>query len=947
MLFAVGVDPIAKGVRGSFTGQSGESGFYLAFIKVCFASRAIVMSCYACFKFGRGVNFFLFFDQLAVGMTCGDNPTIFINFFGSIFVSEEFAAYARPISRVTVFGTSRAIRSVSGQIIFMTGCGDNPAIFCDFGSSFCIGEELTAFASPVSGVTVFGAGGVLLVLKGNIFVSALGLFAAFGFVNHFDSGDSCLAVGCFRGGVANLESDRTVVHGNDITGFNNFFAPNKNACVFRHVGDLYSFNYFTIDCGNGNSALICLINSPSGSFCVIFTIVAVIFTSNSDVVIQFDCWIRYAIYPIVCTSVISDRNVNSYRSTSGLSAFGASAVFIIMVNHIDRSSFKFFTTGAISCFFTLYGAGRSLGYFPFTKDMVDHGELGCFDVTAFCTSFSNGSLCCTSCVCSTCFLIVVLASIFVAVDNLDRGNFCLTVGLIACVINNKGCGACIYLHGCVGSNVGAIVNKRSTILNIVGDFYRDDGFSFSSSNSNQAVFALVNSPLVAIDIVFACVGFTLRSNCEVFAKCEFFVLCSIGPTISSCVFTNINRNSLATLGKFRLIRLNLGSIINKVNHPTMIYLCLFAVLTNITVNSNYIAYNRLCCHIIITSVSVCRIETVNIEGSSSIGDVHIAPIGSIYFGDSTGYVIFVFAVFIRFIQSTQLVCLLDGELGICFGRHNGSATVIALIVGIFVGVRKGICHLMTAGVTNLSIVTGCLVFRGVCGLVGVIVAELALVSVIGIIYDHPLCGVVIVLAIVTEGLSAGCTFCFGLAVRAATAMSGFTICLFITAYATYIPVMSFVLLELGVIVSDCSFCSANVTIDIASVVMGVFCFAIFLTVVCYAIVPVVGRIVLPRRAFVVHMVELLLNNVFTNGAVFCGIFGCCVNVGCMGYYGVVSITSIYCTLVCVSVSSLVSPRLHIVAVVAKLAVCNATSRADCFCLAGCATAAAVYFGVGV
>ena len=72
VLFVVGVDPIVKGVRGSFTGQSGESGFYFGFGKVFLASRAIVVSCYACFKFGRGVNFFLFFDQIAVSMTCGN-----------------------------------------------------------------------------------------------------------------------------------------------------------------------------------------------------------------------------------------------------------------------------------------------------------------------------------------------------------------------------------------------------------------------------------------------------------------------------------------------------------------------------------------------------------------------------------------------------------------------------------------------------------------------------------------------------------------------------------------------------------------------------------------------------------------------------------------------------------------------------------------------------------
>ena len=102
---------------------------------------------------------------------CGDNPAIFCDFGSSFCIGEEHTAYARPISGVTVFCTSRVIRSVSGQIILMTGCGDNPAIFINFFGSIFVSEELAAYARPISGVTVFCTSCAIRSVSGQVFVT--------------------------------------------------------------------------------------------------------------------------------------------------------------------------------------------------------------------------------------------------------------------------------------------------------------------------------------------------------------------------------------------------------------------------------------------------------------------------------------------------------------------------------------------------------------------------------------------------------------------------------------------------------------------------------------------------------------------------------------------------------------------------------------------------------
>ena len=66
---------------------------------------------------------------------------------------------------------------MSGQC-FVTGCTDDPAVFGDFSSSFCIREELAAYTRPVSGVARSLAGSRVSSVSGEVGVLASGFFAA-------------------------------------------------------------------------------------------------------------------------------------------------------------------------------------------------------------------------------------------------------------------------------------------------------------------------------------------------------------------------------------------------------------------------------------------------------------------------------------------------------------------------------------------------------------------------------------------------------------------------------------------------------------------------------------------------------------------------------------------------------------------------------------------------
>ena len=145
--------------------------------------------------------------------------------------------------------------------------------------------------------------------------------------------------------------------------------------------------------------------------------------------------------------------------------------------------------------------------------------------------------------------------------------------------------------------------------------------------------------------------------------------------------------------------------------------------------------------------------------------------------------------------------------------------------------------------------------------VSISAAKCTLMRVVFVVYAHPYRRIVCVITKVAVGLSTGSAFCLMLTVARTAAVSYSAVCLFASAYATYVPVFGIVLFELAVIVSDRSRCVTYVTGRIASVIIGMLSLAVFLTVVAYAIVPMVFGIVLPFCSFAVNVVEPLFDYV--------------------------------------------------------------------------------------
>ena len=210
VLFAVGVDPIAKGVRGSFTGQSGESSFYFGFGKVFLASRAIVVSCYAGRESGLVVNCFRCRNQFTVFVTCEDCFLLYKNLitnradftvgktvlsagcgsafnelFGVIFGLGNYKRSEFCLVFAKVFAASGA-GVVTESSFVLAGCGN---FFNPFAVVVARGFDYFAFfngvsavgANQVASISGSGAVGVRFALKCGVGVLALGFFASSAF----------------------------------------------------------------------------------------------------------------------------------------------------------------------------------------------------------------------------------------------------------------------------------------------------------------------------------------------------------------------------------------------------------------------------------------------------------------------------------------------------------------------------------------------------------------------------------------------------------------------------------------------------------------------------------------------------------------------------------------------------------------------------------------------
>ena len=121
----------------------------------------------------------------------------------------------------------------------------------------------------------------------------------------------------------------------------------------------------------------------------------------------------------------------------------------------------------------------------------------------------------------------------------------------------------------------------------------------------------------------------------------------------------------------------LGVFSRSVNEPAVLHLCLVIVLTEDTVNGDGVANLGLSFHLIKTNSTVCRVETVEVEGVAvSILNGHVT-IGVefcsiILIGidrkNGTGNKVLAFGVGVVTHQNTHLVCLFQINKSICIGE---------------------------------------------------------------------------------------------------------------------------------------------------------------------------------------------------------------------------------------------------------------------------------------
>ena len=121
----------------------------------------------------------------------------------------------------------------------------------------------------------------------------------------------------------------------------------------------------------------------------------------------------------------------------------------------------------------------------------------------------------------------------------------MTIGCGACVSNTKSYGIAVYRHNITGFNRGFTLQKGTVFLRFISDFYRNDCLAVSSGNGNGATVGLINSPIVAVCVIFTGIGVVLRcssGNGNVFVCNDGQIRCFIYPTIFRCIVRDGNSN---------------------------------------------------------------------------------------------------------------------------------------------------------------------------------------------------------------------------------------------------------------------------------------------------------------------------------------------------------------------------------------------------------------------
>ena len=184
-------------------------------------------------------------------------------------------------------------------------------------------------------------------------------------------------------------------------------------------------------------------------------------------------------------------------------------------------------------------------------------------------------------------------------------------------------------------------------------------------------------------------------------------------SMRNCIYSTANFAGCGSSTCCFLIPFMLVS--NNLIKPCILHLRSAAVLTDNTVNSDFVACNRLVRHCVVSYCLIPCVKTVNYEFSTVfIDNVHITVLSIINANDCTCDVVFFCCVCIGSKELTNSYSLCKCKSRVCLGKHLG-ATSVALEVVVFVLMTKSInlviCVCVATNRTSVSCITLCCASR--------------------------------------------------------------------------------------------------------------------------------------------------------------------------------------------------------------------------------------------
>ena len=286
---------------------------------------------------------------------------------------------------------------------------------------------------------------------------------------------------------------------------------------------------------------------------------------------------------------------------------------------------------------------------------------------------------------------VLCKSIFNAV-NLDLRSICF----ILCNVNDNACyviGNCKLKCSCSGActkfdtGVTLSIVRRSVNLIHVGKL---KCVSICSIRLGSAKCVTVNMSCIAVS---AEVEYNLSNNCT------FLVTAMLTYAINVNVICNVTCCCTANSTSCRILTCSFRPVVlvsNNLVKPTVLHLKCSVVLTDNTVNGNFVACNGLVAHSVVSGIAVCAVETVNHEICTFKLDVTVLSIVNL--GNNTGYIVLISCVCVVCKEICKSLSLFKCKSSTVSRLNYLAALVITLEVAVLILVTERICLVSGVGI---------------------------------------------------------------------------------------------------------------------------------------------------------------------------------------------------------------------------------------------------------